>query len=181
VLYYDEDGGMNLPSAIGDGELLGAQGSPPGAESLRGWIDGQPATADVAVTVTTDEDLTDVTDLTHEVTVGLRAPAGLDLTGHELQVVLIYEEVETEEAYQGVTVFHGVMRDHVTVGDLGTLPPDQEVTVPVTLSDPDPTENQLTPLTPGGKQVVAWLQRASDGLVLQAGSTYPTAQPGGTR
>ena len=197
VGYYDTDGAMSLPSSYGQGALLGTQGSPPQPAAIMNWVDGQPADADLTLTVATAEDLADVTDLAHDATITLNAGGGLDLAGHELHVVLVYEEVETSTAYQGVTLFHNVMRDHVIVTDLGVLPVGEDVAIPVTVNDPDPQNNPLTTLTPHGKQIVAWVQHVASKAVLQAGATptsltaassasppagaAPTDHPGGTR
>ncbi len=197
VTYYDTDGAMSLPSSYGQGVLLGTQGTPLQPAGMMDWADAQPAAADLSLAVTTAEDLADVADLAHDATVTLNAGGGLDLAGHELHVVLVYEEVETATTYQGVSTFHGVMRDHVTVTDLGTLPVGEDVSFTVTVNDPDPASNPLTELTPHGKQIIAWVQHASSRDVLQAGATAstisvassasppagaaPTAHSGGTR
>jgi len=202
VSWYDDDGNMSLPTCYANGALIGSEGTPLSADGMVAWIDSQPAEADVdlQVALAAGEDLTDIADLSHEATVTLRAPGGLDLTGHELHVVLVYEEVETGTDYPfgNGDLFHNVMRDHViAVADLGVLAANEALDVPVTVNDPDPTANPFTTLTPHGKQILAWIQDASTQAVLQAGSTYtltttlgaaptgtavsPHAQPGGTR
>jgi hypothetical protein len=182
VAWYADDGSMSLPTSYADGSLLGSEGTPPDAGGLTAWVDGQPVDAPVALAIECDEDLGDVTDLSHDATIVLEAPGGVDLTGAQLHAVLIYEEVETSTEYpfgNGDT-FHSVMRDHVVVADLGDLAAGEEISYPVTLVDPDPTASPFTTITPHGKQIVAWIQVSATREIVQAGSTFPlTAKSGG--
>ena len=180
VDWYFGSSQINLPSLTADGAVLGALGSPVSADGMMAFIDGQPEFADFLITVETDEDLGDVTDLTHEATVTLLSPGGVDLTGHHLNVVLVYEEVETEnEGYiDGVTIYHWVMRDHVQPStDLGLLDPGVSYPFDVTLTDPLGGELTGHAVYPQNKQIIAWVQHATSRAILQAGSTVPAPAP----
>ena len=178
VAWYFGSSQINLPSLAGDGAVLGGLGTPVGADGMTAFIDGQPATAAFRVVVTTDEDLGDVADLSHDATVAIDAPEGVDLTGCHLNVALVYEEVEAEnEGYiEGVTEFHWVMRDHAQPSlDIGAVPAGSPVTFAVTLDDPLGGELPGHAVHPAGKQIIAWVQDAGTKDVLQAGSTVTSA------
>jgi hypothetical protein len=166
MTYYNSNGSFNHPTMFVDGSLAGGYGTPPDVAGMQTAVGGEAEDADFVLAVTSP----DLTGLTIDATIHLTAPQAVDLSGHVLNVVLIYEEVTTANAYQGIRVFHDVVRDHlVAVADLGNLPAGTH-DFPVTLIDPDPNANPFTDLTPNGKAVVAFVQRA-DKLVVQAGST----------
>jgi hypothetical protein len=176
--YYDPNGSFNHPTLFVDGSLAGGYGTPPDVAGMQEAVSGDTGTADFLLDVASP----DLTGLTIQATVQLVAPDAVDLTGCVLNVVLIYEEVTTARAYQGVRVFHDVVRDHViAAADLGPLAAGTH-DFPVTLNDPDPSANPYTLLTPNGKAVVAFVQRP-DRTVVQAGSTMTeslTARPSGS-
>lgn len=179
VAWYDEDGNMSLPTCYADGALLGSEGVPPDDQGMLSYIDAQPEFADFRIIVETDEDLTDVTDLIHNATVTLAGPDAVDLSGHVLNVVLVYEEVETEDVYPygNGTEFHWVMRDFYQTPDpIGQLAAGVPLEFPVTLVDPDPDDVPFDTITPHGKQIIAWVQNSSSKAVLQAGSTVDTSK-----
>lgn len=166
MAYYNSAGTFNHPTLFIDGALAGGYGTPPDIAGMQAAIASQAGTADFLLEVTAP----DLTGLTIEATVHLVTPQLVDLAGCALNVVLIYEEVTTARAYQTVRVFHDVVRDHlVAVADLGSVAAGSH-DFAVTLIDPDPDANVLTDLTPNGKAVVAFVQRA-DRTVVQAGST----------
>jgi hypothetical protein len=178
VSWYFGSSQISLPTLNGDGSLLGNHGTPVGSAGMTAFVDGQPLFAEVIVMVETDEDLNDVSDLTHDATVTLLAPDGLDLGGYRLDVVLVYESVETEnEGYiDGITEFHWVMRDHVNLADdLGNL--DAGVSYPFTVTLEDPLGGELDghAVYPDNKQIIAWIQHATTRAVIQAGSTATAA------
>lgn len=178
VDWYFGSSQINLPTLAGDGSLLGGMGTPLNSTGIVTFVDGQPVFADVIVMVDTDEDLGDVADLTHEATVTLLAPDGVDLTGRRLDVVLVYESVETEnEGYiDGVTEFHWVMRDHVNLAaDLGVLDAGVSYPFDVTLDDPLGGELNGHAVYPHSKQIIAWVQHAASRAMVQAGSTVSAA------
>jgi hypothetical protein len=174
MTYYDSHGSFNHPTLFVDGSLAGGYGTPPDVVGMQTAIAAEAEDADFILEVTSP----DLTGLTIDATVHLTAPQAVDLSGHVLNVVLIYEEVTTANAYQGIRVFHNVVRDHlVAVADLGNLTAGTH-DFPVTLIDPDPNANPFTDLTPNGKAVVAFVQRA-DKLVVQAGSTMTESRAAG--
>ena len=180
VAWYFGSSQINLPTLVGDGALLGGMGTPVDADGMMVFIDGQPDFADFRVTVSTDEDLDDVADLTHECTVTLRSADAIDLSGHHLNVVLVYEVVETEnQGYiDGITEYHWVMRDHVQPStDLGVLTAGVSYPFDITLSDPLGGELEGHAVYPQNKQIIAWVQHATSRVVLQAGSTMTAAPP----
>ncbi len=166
MAYYDANGSFNHPTLFVDGTLAGGYGTPPDIAGMQTWVTNDAGDADFLLEVSA----ADLTGLTIDATVHLVAPQAVNLAGHVLNVVLIYEEVTTAAAYQGIRVFHDVVRDHViAAADLGNLAAGTH-DFPVTLIDPDPSANPFTLLTPNGKAVVAFVQR-TDRLVVQAGST----------
>ncbi len=171
---------INLPTLAGDGGVLGGLGTPASADGMMAFIDSQPEFSEVLVTVNTDEDLGDIDDLTHEATVTLMSPGGVDLSGHHLNVVLVYESVETEnEGYiDGVTEYHWVMRDHVVPSsDIGVLDAGTSYPFDITLDDPLGGNLPGHDVYPHAKQIIAWVQHASSRDIIQAGSTVTaTAQ-----
>lgn len=179
VAWYFGSPGISLPSLTVDGEVRISLGSPPEAAGLMNYIAAQPAVAYVEITVTTDEDLGDVSDLDHVAQVAVRSPGGLDLTGHRLDVVLVYETVTTQNTgYQGgVTEFHWVVRDHAQLSsDLGQLAAGTIYEFTIELADPHGGEPANHAVYPESKQIVAWIQNAETKLVVQAGSTLTTAR-----
>ena len=178
VDWYFGSSQINLPTLTGDGSLLGGAGTPLNSGGMMDFVDGQPVFAEVIVMVETDEDLGDVADLSHAATVTLLSPDGVDLTGHRLDVALVYESVETEnEGYiDGVTEFHWVMRDHVNLAaDLGMLTAGVPYPFPVTLDDPLGGELNGHAVYPHHKQILAWVQHAASRAMVQAGSTVSAA------
>ncbi len=179
VTYYYGSSATTLPSAQGDGALLGSLTAPPNATGIAAFVDGEPEFANVRIDIATDEDLSDITDLSHAANVTLMAPGGLDLTGYVLNVVLIYDEVTTAINYPfgNGHEFHYVLRDHVVGStDIGMLNPLEPRTFPVTLDDPlGPPTYPGHEIYPSGKQIVAFVQHAVNKTVLQAGSTMTTA------
>lgn len=172
--YYDSHGTFSHPTLFVDGTLAGGYGAPPPVSSMQASIDAEEESADFRIDVSSP----DLTGLSIDATIDLVLPDAVDLTGCTLNVVLIYEEVTTARAFQEVRVFHDVIRDHVVAtADLGSLPAGtHEYTV--VLNDPDPSTNPMTVLTPNGKAVVAFVQRANR-AVLQAGSTLSEAPVAG--
>lgn len=164
--YYSPHGNLNHPSLIIDGTLAGSEGSPPGIEGMQAAITAAPTTADFRIDVSSP----DLTGLAIDAAVDLVLPEAVDLTGCTLNVVLIYEEVTTARAFQTVREYHDVIRDHVVAAaDLGSLAAGTH-RYSVALNDPDPNTNPITVLTPNGKAVVAFVQRANRAVV-QVGST----------
>ena len=179
VDWYFGSSSINLPTLAGDGAMLGGQGTPFDANGMMAFIDGQPELADFVILVDTDEDLDDVGDLTHQATVTLIS-GGLDLTDHHLNVVLVYEVVETEnEGYiDGITEYHWVMRDHVQPStNLGVLTAGVSYPFDITLNDPLGGELEGHAVYPHNKQIIAWVQNATTRDVLQAGSTVTAPTP----
>ncbi len=167
MAYYNPAGSFNHPSLFIDGALAGAYGTPPGVTAMQSSIVAESGDADFAIIIPTP----DFSDLNVDATVTLDLPADVDLTGYSLSVVLTYEEVETAAVYQGVSTFHNVVRDHVVASmNLGALAAGLH-DYSVTLVEPDPTTNPVSILTPHGKALVAFVQRTSDKVVVQAGST----------
>jgi hypothetical protein len=181
VTYYYGSSATTLPTAQGDGTLLGSLSAPPNAAGLMAFVDGESEFAAVRIDITTDEDLSDVADLSHEAIVTLMAPGGLDLSGYVLNIVLIYDEVTTAINYPfgNGQEFHYVLRDHVVgAADIGMLSPLEPRSFLVTLTDPlGPPTYPGHDIYPTGKQIVAFIQHATSKTVLQAGSTFP-ADPG---
>lgn len=179
VNYYYGSSATSMPTAHGDGTLLGSLTAPPNAAGITAFVDGESEFASVRVDVATDENLTNVADLVHEANVTLFAAGGLDLTGYVLNVVLIYDEVTTAINYpQGNGhEFHYVLRDHVVAsGDIGVLNALEPRTFPVTLTDPlGPPTYSGHEIYPSGKQIVAFIQHAVNKTIIQAGSTMTTA------
>lgn len=177
VTYYYGTDATSLPTAQGDGVLLGSLLAPPNAAGLAEFVDNEPEFANVRVDVSTTEDLTDIDDLTHDAQVSLMAPGGLDLTGYVLHVVLLYDEVTTERDYPvgNGSEFHWVMRDHVVASsNIGVLNSLETRSFAVTLTDPL-TQIPGHAIYPEGKQIVAFIQHATEKTVIQVGSTMMTA------
>ena len=179
VSWYFGSSQINLPTLAGDGAVLGGLGTPVDANGMMAFIDGQPELADFVILVDTDEELDDVDDLTHQATVTLIS-GGIDLSDYHLNVVLVYEVVETEnEGYiEGIQEYHWVMRDHVQPStNLGVLTAGVSYPFDITLSDPLGGELEGHAVYPENKQIIAWVQHATSRIVLQAGSTVTTTTP----
>jgi len=172
LLHYTSDGNLNHPTLFIDGVLAGTPGGPPSVATMQEIVD---ASGDVAVTFAV-EVAADLSALTVPATVTVMVPDAVDLTGTSLEVVLTYTEVETAIEFQGISVYHNVIRDHETAnGDLGPLTAGLHE-FPVTLHDPDPEASGYGhPFVVHGKAVVAFVQRTSDKHVIQAGSTLTAA------
>lgn len=188
--HYAGQPSFALPSMYWNGELSGGFGTPAGAEAMRAYVDDRAdAPIDFYLEVTaTDLDDIAVADVPCEITV--TAPyTGVDLSGHSLRAVLLYEEVETEEEFEpGGDVYHWVARvDAEVAADLGSLAAGESTTFDITLTDPDPSAFDLTP---HGRHVVVFAQNNTDKSIIQVGSTMLTmtapnaavaAPAGGTR
>ena len=185
VTAYYGGPGTTLPALRGDGVVLGSPGSPINADGIMSYVDEQPEFADFGITVSTDEDLTDVDDLSHEATITVYTVGGADLTGHALHVVLVYDQVESAIDYPfgNGTEHHWVLRDHVQlVDDLGALAQQASRTEPVTLTDPlAPPEIDGHDIYPQAKAIIAFVQNTTTKAVLQAGSTLTSTTSLSTR
>lgn len=181
VSWYFGSEGISLPSLTGDGALLGYHGTPFNAAGIMAHVDEQPQFAEVSITVIAGEDLADMGDLQQAAVIRLLSPGGIDLTGHRLHAVLVYETVTTQNtSYQGgITVYHWVVRDHLQPGgDLGRLEAGQSYPFDVEFTDPLGGELSGHAVYPQAKQIIAWIQQATaPRSVIQAGSTM-TPAPG---
>jgi hypothetical protein len=171
MLYYSGQPSFAHPTVYVDGVLAGGWGTPIGAEAMAAAIDaGHAAPADFYLDVATTG-LHDLAQATVEVQISVVAPyADVDLSDYSLRAVLVYEEVTTAEEYEpGGDEYHWVARaDIEAAASIGNIAGGTPLTVTVELVDPDPTAFDLTP---HGREVVVFVQHASDKSIIQAGSS----------
>jgi len=175
-IYYGGTDWLNLPTLVTHGVMAESPGFPISVSAMRDDLVAYLAEPiDFYLTVS-GEDLDDTAVRDVSCTIELKAPyTEIDLTGHSLRAVLMWEEAETAEDYvPGGDEFHWVARaDAEVVADLGVISAGQTITQTLTLNDPnfDPAV-----LTPHGRQIAVFVQNMNDKTIIQAGSTmYPAS------
>jgi len=163
--YYGFANTRALPPLYVDGSRSGTAGSPPDQTGIEGAVTGA-ATATPGFIVDVEADRS---GLSVPVTVTLTAlDGGVDLAGSTLRVALVQSEVDYPappvEPNLGETTFYWVFRDQAPdITGLGTLGSGVPSVFTTTVARDD--------WDPATVEVIAYVQRDSDKVVLQAGST----------
>jgi len=169
--YYFGTEYVSLPKIVTQGVLPGGSGNLIDTDTMIELIDtGNVVPVDFYLTAQADNE-SDLAIRDVECDIELVVPHNAaDLTGYELQAVLLYTFVTTEEDYNyGGDEYHWIARSiAVASSDLGAFDAGSTTSFNVTLTDPDPEPRGLTP---EDRCVVVFVQKSSDKSIIQAGST----------